>query len=322
MGLHEDKVELLRNIDIFSQLREYELDIIARYSDLIPFAKGDIIFSQGSPATELYVVIEGRVGIISLEDKNNIMIAQIIPKESFGELDLFGRTTRSATALAELDSMLLQFPANQFIIQDIFQEDSYISARMLYRLLGIIAERMWHVNTVLYDKSHWLQDLHKQLLCDKMTGLYNRTFLEENFANLLPDLGDNAALLMIKPDNFKKINDLYGHEAGDQVLNLLAIFLQSELGENDLCIRYGGDEFAAILSSTDKNTAIQKAKEINKTIKKIDLSGITAQDEFIIQLSMGIAIYPGDTDNSKKLVELAHERMHKARTAGGNRLNL
>lgn len=322
MGLHEDKVELIRNIDIFSQLREYELDIIARYSDLIPFNKGDIIFSQGSRAESLYIVIEGRVGIISLEDTNNIAIAQIISGESFGEFDFFGMTARSATALAESDSMLLQFPANQFIIQDIFQEHSYISARMLYRLFGIIAERIWRVNTILYDKSQWLQDLHKQLMCDKMTGLYNRTFLEENFEQILQDMGDNTALIMIKPDNFKTINDKYGHDAGDQVLNLLAIFLQSALRENDICVRYGGDEFAAILPSAGKTIAIETAREINKTITTMDLSGITTKNDVKLKLSMGIAIYPHDTGNSGKLVKLAHNRMYKARTAGGNRIIL
>ncbi|MBN2039701.1 MAG: GGDEF domain-containing protein [Spirochaetes bacterium] len=322
MGLHESKVELLRFIDIFSQLREYELDIIARYSDFVQFRKGSVIFNQGLPAEELYVVEKGRVGIISVEDRDdNIVIAQIIANESFGEFDFFGRTYRSATALAEEDSILLKFPGGKYNADKIFQEHSYISAQMLYRLFGIISERIWHVNQILYDKTQWVHDLHRQLLCDKMTGLYNKTFLEEDFVNLL-NLGNNAAFIMIKPDNFKEVNDNFGHDAGDQVLNLMAIFLQSELGENDIGIRYRGDEFAAILPSITKEESIEKAKNISRTFKSMDLSRILKSSALKIEVSIGIAMYPADSNSSAGLVEKGHSKMNKARNSGGNRINI
>jgi diguanylate cyclase (GGDEF)-like protein len=191
---------------------------------------------------------------------------------------------------------------------------------MLYRLLGIISERIWNVNNLLQEKSHWLHDLHKQLLCDKMTGLYNQTYLNEDFVNLLPMLETGAALLMIKPDNFKSINDKYGHETGDSVLNLMAIFLQSELKEDDKGIRYRGNEFAAVLLNTDKNGSIERAKEISKTFKMIDLSRFNIPKSIKISVSVGIALYPDDADNSKTLVETAVKKMYSAWEAGGNRI--
>ena len=320
MGLHEDKVELLRYIDIFSQLREYELDIIARYSELVEFKKENAVFIQGSSADELYVVQKGRIGIISVEEQeNDIVIAQIIENESFGEFDFFGGTLRSATALAEEDSVLLRFPARQFKADEIFQEHPYISAQMLYRLFGIISERIWRVNQILCDKTQWMHDLHRQLLCDKQTGLYNKTFLEEDFANLL-HLGSNAAFMMIKPDNFKEVNDNYGHDAGDQVLNLMAIFLQSELGENDIGIRYKGDEFAAILPATNKEESIEKAKNISRALKSMDLSRILNSDSLRIEVSIGISMYPADSASSTGLVKTAYDRVYKAKNSGGNRI--
>ncbi|MFH0976988.1 MAG: GGDEF domain-containing protein [Spirochaetota bacterium] len=322
MAAHESKVELLRKIDIFSQLREYELDIIAQYSELISFPKGHIIFSNNSEAEELYVVDEGRIGIISVENENDVIIAQIIAKESFGELDFFGRIGRNATALVEEDSVLLRFPARKYKSEEIFLKHSFISARMLYRLLGIISERMWNVNKLIQDKSHWLQDLHKQLLRDKMTGLYNQTYLKEDFVNMLPNLEKSAALVMIKPDNFKTINDKYGHEAGDNVLNLMAIFLQSELKEYDIGIRYKGDEFAAILLDTDKDNAISRAKDISKAFKSMDLSDYKISKNDKILVSIGIALYPDDSASSGELVETAHKKMFRAREAGGNRITI
>ncbi|MBN2403744.1 MAG: GGDEF domain-containing protein [Spirochaetes bacterium] len=320
MAVHEAKVELLRKVDMFSQLREYELDNIAKYSEFIRLSKGDFIFSQGSAAEDMYVVSEGRVGIIEIESETDVQIAQIISGESFGELDFFGRINRSASAFTEEKTVLLRFPAKKYNTEEIFSKHPYISAQMLYRLLGIISERIWNVNNLLQEKSHWLHDLHKQLLCDKMTGLYNQTYLNEDFVNLLPNLDKSAALLMIKPDNFKIINDKYGHETGDHVLNLMAIFLQSELRENDIGVRYRGNEFAAILLNTDKKNSIERAKEISKTFKMIDLTKFKIPKNIKLKVSIGISLFPEDADNSKLLVETAHKRMFNAWEAGGNRI--
>jgi len=320
-SLHDRKVELLRNMDIFSRLREYELDIIARQSEMVNFKKGQAVFSLGSTARELYVVDTGRVGIMSMENESDVNIAQIVPGESFGELDFLGRTTRNAGAFAEEDSMLLRFPSHQHK-DDVFKSQAYISAQMLYRLLGIVSERIWNVKKHLYDKTGWLRSLHKQLLRDSMTGLYNRSYLEEDFVNLLPDVGSSAALVMIKPDNFKDINDQFGHEAGDQVLTLMAIFLQSELDENDIGVRYRGDEFAAILTNTGKEDAIQRAKEISATYKSMDLKRITGGQTVKIQVSIGVALYPLHADNSRELLDRAYRKMMQARNAGGNRISI
>jgi len=173
---------------------------------------------------------------------------------------------------------------------------------------------------MLYDKTHWLQDLRKQLLCDKVTGLYNEVFLKEDFVNLLPEIGKNAALLMIKPDNFKEINDGFGHEAGDQVLNLMAIFLHSELRENDIGIRFRGDEYAAILIDTDRVNAAKTAEGLRSSFRNMDLSGITGPAGISIRISIGIAMYPDDTDNSTDLVKIAHEKMMTARSQGGDKI--
>jgi diguanylate cyclase (GGDEF)-like protein len=145
---------------------------------------------------------------------------------------------------------------------------------------------------MLYEKSPWIWELHKQVLGDKLTGLYNSNYLREDFINLIPHLGMSAALLMIKPDNFKDINDRFGHEAGDRALQLLAIFLQSELKENDIGIRYHGDEFAAILVDTGKDEAVSRCKSINSAFTGLDLSGITGSDDIKLKVSIGVALYP------------------------------
>lgn len=321
MGIHDKKVELLRTVELFSRLREYELDIISRYSEMAAVQKGHFLFSHGDPSHELYVVVCGRVGVIGLESEE-YTIAQLTDADSFGELDFIGGTKRTATAFTEEDSVVLKFPADPFSIQMMLRDHAYISAHLMYRLLGIISERIWHVTAMLNEKTNWLHDLHKQLHRDKLTGLFNRTFLKDDFVNMLPGIGDTAALLMIKPDNFKQINDTCGHEAGDNVLRLMAIFLQSELGENDIAIRYSGDEFAAILADCGRDEAIARAKEISHTYDSMDLNKIVGQTKVSMRVSIGIALYPEETVDNSDLLKYAHAKMLKARSAGGNRIKI
>lgn len=313
-----DKVELLRKVDMFSQLAEYELDIIAEYCEYVKLKKGEPVFSCGSPSGELYVIDSGRIGIMSVENQDTAVIAQIVAGESFGELDFLEGSPRNAGAFADEESMLLRFPGRDIRPGDIFAKHPDIFARLLYKLLATVSCRIWNVNRLLYSKTDWLLELHKQLLCDKMTGLYNQTFLKEDFVNLLPDTGSSVSLLMIKPDNFKEINDSYGHVAGDQVLNLMAIFLQSELRENDIGVRYRGDEYAAILIDTGREKAVKRASDIRRTFSEMDISGITGTGTLNIKVSIGIAVFPDDAGSSQELVSVAHKKMFTARESGGD----
>jgi len=320
MALHEDKVELLRKVDFFRELREYELDTISRYCEFVHIKKGKPVFVQGSLARDFYVVEQGRVGIINVKDGDDIEIAQIIEGESFGELDFLGQSLRSASAFADKDTMLLRFPDEAHTSSDIFQRHPDVFANMLYRLLGIVSDRIWNINMEVQQKARWVTDLRKQLLMDKLTGLYNRIYLQEDFVNLLPELESSAALLIIKPDNFKEINDNFGHEAGDQVLRLMAIYLQSVLREEDLGVRFRGDEYAAVLLNVNREKAIGIARELQTAYREIDLAAITGNAKMVLKSSIGIAMYPDNAGSSKSLVETAHERMLRARSAGGGKI--
>ena len=125
---------------------------------------------------------------------------------------------------------------------------------------------------------------------------------------------------MIKPDNFKEINDRYGHEAGDHVLKLMAIFLQSELGENDIGVRYRGDEFAAVLADAGRDEALERARSISSSIASLDLARAAGPDAPAIRLSVGVALYPSGVAESRALVEEAHRKMTAARESGGGRV--
>ena len=316
-----DKVTLLRNISIFSRLDEQDLQIIAQHSQFSTYQKGDIIFSEGSTGNELYLVRDGEVLITKLTvDGEERDIARFIHGEAFGEMDLFENATRTATARAEKDSTLLVFPMRGKRLIDIMQGNSDIFARILNELLSIIAGRIRHTNKLISEKTQWVEGLRKQMIHDKLTGLYNRTFLEEDLGTHLPRYGNSTSLMIIKPDNFKHINDTFGHDAGDRVLRLLADTISSSLRDDDIAIRYRGDEFAAVLPGIMGAEARGIAESVQSAISTIDTREFTDNQSVHLTVSIGVATYPLHAEDHLTLIDKAHELMWDARNSGGNQI--
>ncbi len=319
MGEHESKVELLRNASIFAKLREFELDIIAKYSEYVQVPEKTIVFKQGNPAAHMFIVDQGEVSITrSLMDEETIL-AEVIQGESFGELDVLEGSSYSATAVTLQNSVMLCFPHKGKTFADILENHPDISALILHKFISIISDRIRHVNLIANEKSEWVYNLKKQLLSDKLTGMFNRIYLQEDFGRELPDYKGRTALLVVKPDNFKDINDNFGHETGDNVLQLIAIFFQSVLGEYDIAVRYRGDELIAILPDSSKEKALHVARDMLMTFKEIELSHII-NVPFTLTASIGVAMYPGDTNNLKKLIGTAYQKMFLARESGGDKI--
>jgi CRP-like cAMP-binding protein len=164
------KIELLRRVDLFSELREYELDVIARHSDFVTIEKGLPLFSQDDPADSLYVLESGRIGIVSIEDRSRVSIAADGSRRGLRAPGLPLRRQAQSSAFAEADSVALKFPAGDRGLGSIFSGHAYISSRLVFRLLEIVSDRIWNVKKALLEKSSWIWDLHKQALSDKLTG--------------------------------------------------------------------------------------------------------------------------------------------------------
>ena len=112
-------------------------------------------------------------------------------------------------------------------------------------------------------------DLYSSAMRDGLTGAFNKRFLldrmEEEFAHARRH-GRALALLVLDLDHFKKINDTFGHSAGDQVLIMAAELIQANLRTEDICARYGGEEFVVLMRDTDLDTAVRVAERIRKSL--------------------------------------------------------
>jgi diguanylate cyclase (GGDEF)-like protein len=314
---NEGKIELLRKASIFSRLKDEELRVVARYSAYRDFPRGNTIFEDGSLGREIFIIKSGEVFITKRQDGTERYVARFIAGECFGELDMLQNSPRTARAAAETDVTLLIFPGEGLSFDEVLSQHPQISSQILHKLLSMIAGRIRSTNRLISEKSPWIQDLRRQLLNDKLTGLYNRTFLEEDFAAILAEHPETS-LVFVKPDNFKVVNDNYGHDAGDRVLRLLADTVKSVLREDDVAVRYRGDEFALILPGSSVENAKDISGRLRAAIGGLDISPIIDGNRLDITVSIGVACYPHHAEDCTALTKVAFDTMMNARNSGGD----
>jgi diguanylate cyclase (GGDEF)-like protein len=313
------KAALLQRASLFSQLGPEELAIIARYSGYLRFGPGQTIFQQGSHREELYLVRKGSVSIRRRQEEDSDQeIARFVDGEVFGEMDLLDTAPRSATAVAEGDATLLVFP-HGIEFSRLLDKHPETFARILQKLLGEIARRIRAIDKLMSEKTPWIEDLKRQLHRDRLTGLFNRAFLEEELPRIVA-AHPRTTLLVMKPDNFKSINDTFGHEAGDKTLMQLAEAVKSRLGDGDIGARYRGDEYCVVLPGRSARECVPAAEALRAAMRAIDVKKITGSDAISLTGSVGVSSFPAPAADAKTLVARAFERMWEARNAGGDRI--
>jgi len=313
------KLTLLSKADLFSKLDESELGMIARYSGYRKFEQGSTIFEEGSYTPELYLIKKGSVLIRKGVDGDTRDIARFLEGEVFGEMDLLDTSPRTASAVAENPATLLVFPKPGLRFRDILEKHPDVFARILQKLLGVIAGRIRATDKLVSEKTPWIQELKKQLLRDKLTSLHNRAYLEEELPGIL-EAKARTCLLLMKPDNFKTINDTYGHEAGDSALILIAETMKSRLREGEIGVRYRGDEYCVIMPGCSAEKAHELARDLLEAMKGMDIGQIIGGGELRVTSSIGISMHPGKARDSQSLIAAAFEAMMKARNDGGDRI--
>ncbi len=157
---------------------------------------------------------------------------------------------------------------------------------------------------------------------DGLTGLFNRKALDDQLASEMSRAGryhHQLSLLMLDIDHFKKVNDVYDHQAGDRVLKAIAEWMQGNIRENDFAARYGGEEFIILLPETGVEYAHDLAERLRSQIE----DGVVTSDdgmEIGITVSIGVAVFPDHAENIHDLVKAADKALYRAKRQGRNRV--
>lgn len=167
------------------------------------------------------------------------------------------------------------------------------------------------------------EKLRTAVFRDELTGLYNHRFFQESLANELASVKrykHPASIIMFDVDDFKTINDTYGHRRGDLVLRAIGRYLQRTTRASDVAARYAGDEFVILLRETNLEGARVRGESICSDLREtvIEVEGF----KIAITVSVGIAAHqPGSQTNKDMLIDLADQAMYLSKKAGRNRVS-
>ena len=187
----------------------------------------------------------------------------------------------------------------------------------------MIKNRIKNVNLKReFDKYHKLVKKSRRRLTDRvyldsLTGVKNRGFFEKTISEYVRS-GRDFSLLLIDIDHFKKVNDRYGHQRGDEVLRAVAFLMKNSCRKTDLCARYGGEEFAILFPDLDVRTAKKVAEDIRMTIKNRsqEITGIP------ITISIGIGHYPLHGGEKETILKAADQALYQSKETGRNRVTV
>ncbi|MGC1216489.1 MAG: diguanylate cyclase [Phormidesmis sp.] len=183
------------------------------------------------------------------------------------------------------------------------------------------------VNTNLRLKLEQIQTLQAQLkeqaIRDSLTGLFNRRYFEETLPaerTKAERAGTTLSLVLMDIDHFKKVNDTYGHLAGDRALQVVSNLVHQQIRASDIACRYGGEEFILAMPNMPLAEAYQRAESIRKAIKKavIEVDGASFQ----VTISMGLGAFPDFPGELRELLKRVDQALYVAKANGRDRIEI
>ena len=221
---------------------------------------------------------------------------------------------------------------NSAIVCPLFFGDAFIGTLALYhteanrytedhrRLIERVAEQAGAVihNSIVFEQTQ------EDSLTDPLTGLPNRRSLFVHLSREIARaerLKGEVAMIVMDIDEFKTINDTYGHHVGDRALREVAAALQAGLRSYDLCVRYAGDEFIVVLAECSRETAEAKRRDLQQRVSAIEFE-VRAGKKIQLAVSAGASVFPPTEPPTKRLLAEADHSMYRDKAAHRGRITL
>jgi diguanylate cyclase (GGDEF)-like protein/PAS domain S-box-containing protein len=164
--------------------------------------------------------------------------------------------------------------------------------------------------------------LHYQSIHDGLTGLFNRRYLEETLEREIHKAvrqQNTLGVIMLDIDHFKQFNDIYGHKAGDTMLQAVSTFLQTHIRSADVACRYGGEEFTIILPDATLEDTQKRAEQLARGVKNLQVE-YGGKILGIVTLSLGVACYPTHGKRGEEVIRVADSALYRAKAEGRDRV--
>ena len=319
--------EFLASTPLCADLSGLELTAITAFLELRRFKAGEVVFSEGEPGLEMYLVRSGKI-LSSVRQTDGTMrkIYDFVPGRFFGEMAIVEGAPRSATCRAEVDSELFVLEGLDFY--RLIYDHPMIGLKILSAIGKTMATWLDESSRFLNDLVRWGETARRRAVEDPLTGLFNRRVLEEALADRFAALkagGPSFSLLMMDLDHFRDINARYGSSGGDRTIRAVAEAVRLVFRDVDIAAHLAGDEFAFLLSDVGLAEALETAERVRRLVETAVLSlaplGGGDPEPVAIAASLGVAAAPDHGDSPGSLTEAADRALFRAKEAGRNRVS-
>jgi diguanylate cyclase (GGDEF)-like protein len=263
----------------------------------------------------LYVIISGRLRI-HLGSTASEPITTLGKGETVGEMSLIDGESVSAFVVADGPCRLVE------IQEELLWSLVQVSHAAACNLLAILTLRLRHANRIIEERTSLFDNYRQFGSIDSLTGMHNRYWFNQMLGRLLTRCqmsGKPLSLIMADLDNFKEINDCFGHLAGDRAIHGVAQVIVVNCRPGLLAARFGGDEFVIILPEIGVETAHIVAERLRHEVMSAMIEDHHGNPLPYLTLSIGIA----ESDSScsgDKLIAAADAALFRAKTDGKNRI--
>lgn len=252
-----------------------------------------------------------------------------LSEKVFTKIDSVRGAVRTALNSAESYSGTLA-EANESLVEEIDRDALRALAAQLLEGTKqmqannrVLEERLEASKSDIAALQRDLDAVRKESQLDPLTKIYNRKYFDRSMEKAIADAmesGKPLSIFLLDIDHFKRFNDTFGHQTGDQVLRLVALTLKSMIKGSDIASRYGGEEFAAILPNTSLSGASTLADMVRKAVQAKELlRRSTNQKLGRITVSIGVAEF-NQNDGTSSLIERADRCLYAAKRAGRNQI--
>ena len=201
--------------------------------------------------------------------------------------------------------------------------NDYVTKPFRPRELLARVHRELELRKLIEDLERSREEMRLMAITDPMTKLYNRRYfseISEDIFSLAKRNGHNLGVIMLDIDKFKRVNDTYGHQVGDEVIISLANVIVTHIRQSDTACRYGGEEFVILLPETDINGVRNVAEKIRRAVEE---SKMELPDGVELKYTVSLGITEADFEkdrNVEKVIGRADEALYDAKESGRNRV--
>lgn len=314
VGDFRDK-ERLPSLRLF---RGVTLDAVEGYLDAMGelwLEPNEILLQPDQRNHHVFLILEGQLQV-HLESLQNAPWVTLDEGECAGEMSIIQNDDASAYVVSTKPTRLLVI--EQQTLWSMINNSHAVARNLLHILAGRVRSDNNKIVDVLESQREW----EHNALVDALTGLHNRRWLQQTLSRVMERArrdGTPLSLLMADLDNFKQLNDTFGHLVGDLVLASAARTLREHLRPNDTATRFGGEEFVVVLPSTTLEDALLIAERLRLAVGNTPTVTDSGMQLPPVKVSIGVAEMHADMD-STFLLNAADAALYRAKAQGRDRV--